>query len=48
MKTLDPNRATPLEVHKINTNNKMVTNLLKHALSNTFHHGINLRAGKLN
>ena len=26
----------------------MVTNLLNHALSNAFHHGINLRAGKLN
>ena len=46
-KTLDPNRATPLEVHKINTNNKMITKLLKHALSNAFHHGIHLRPCRL-
>ena len=46
--TFDPNRATPPEVQEINTNNQMVTQLLKRALSNAFRHGLNLRAGKLN
>ena len=43
--TFDPNRATPSEVQEINTNNQMVTQLLKKALSSAFRHGLNLHAG---
>ena len=47
-KTMDPTRATPLSAHEINTNNLMVTELLKRAVSNAFRHGLNLKPGKLN
>ena len=45
---MDQHRATPLSAHEINTNNLIVTELLKRTVSNAFRHGLNLRPGRLN
>ena len=46
--TMYPHRNTPLSGHEINSNNHMVNDLLKRAVSNAFRHGLNLRPGRLN
>ena len=46
-KTMDQHRATPLSAHEINSNNQMVNDLLKRAVSNAFRHGFNLRPGRI-